>query len=629
MDFEGKSITLRNALKTFENLDQIQELRLSADIDSLDSSFQEETSEILQYIPNLSKLLILYTSPKNDDLLHINISNGISESIESMYLEGIDLSEINLSEFFKEHPILASIRLDNCNISNIEFLENLPDLAGIDLTNNPIPSKYADYILDIIQRKSILINISGCTEILKEFEKKDFTFSKFLTDKEGKLDGESFYQAYQKALFSRDFTVRDMQQLSNHINFFSEKLANDSRNIYLDDIEEFDEEYISSINHFAAGENTTLVITPENATKLIGKVSKDINVQLLIRNASELSVEQLDMLSEHYNLSSIKINDPDQSLNSQQTTPYDVETYRKCRSTIDELLDGIDVSENSDDPNRDKKLFGKVIKILANHMSYDYESLRKEEMASMKFFEYAVANYEAEVSDSPDTLDILAAITREDEFDESISIVCRNMEGGLLNGTCVCAGYTEIARNVFSCLNIPIKYIWGYNLVDQEEAAHAWNEIKLDGKWYNMDLTRARDGIVAGEEPKSLLQSDKDFYTEEHPYHAEPSKSESCNHTVSVSDLMKYIYGIEISVDEIEAPQSKKDSQITYYPPRGRTEEYVRVASLPKEHRAEKELLEIMESNITQSDIERSYDILIKTNEERTQPSPSIEMEEH
>ena len=221
-------------------------------------------------------------------------------------------------------------------------------------------------------------------------------------------------------------------------------------------------------------------------------------------------------------------------------------------------------------------------------MSYDYETLMKEEMSSMKFFEYAIAHYEAEYSDSNDTSELLSAL-EYDEFDESLSISCRNMEGPLINNSCVCAGDAETARNVFSCLNIPIQYVWGYNQLDSNERPHAWNIIKLDGVWYNMDLTWSRDDILAGKAPKYLLQSDKDFNTDEHPYQSETPNHISCNRTVSASTLMQYIYGTE----------TKK-----------------------------KEFLESIESTITLSDIQRSYDILIRTDKERKQ-QPSIVLEEY
>ena len=173
--------------------------------------------------------------------------------------------------------------------------------------------------------------------------------------------------------------------------------------------------------------------------------------QLLIKNASELSVEQLDELNEVFSLSSIKVDDPEQSLSKQQTIPYDIDTYRKCRSTIDELLQGIDL--NIDAPDRDKKIFGEVIKRLADHMSYDYASLKKEKLEEQQAIEEI--NKQLDEEGIKGFQKQIAAMTRlnamRDERDSRTSVVCRNMEGGLINNTCVCAGYAEIVRNVFAC----------------------------------------------------------------------------------------------------------------------------------------------------------------------------------
>lgn len=93
----------------------------------------------------------------------------------------------------------------------------------------------------------------------------------------------------------------------------------------------------------------------------------------------------------------------------------------------------------------------------------------------------------------------------------------RNMIGGLLQKECVCAGYAEIVRNTLACCGIEAIYVDGQT-EKEGESGHAWNQVKLDGQWYNMDLTWARDDLVNGKIPRHLLMSDKDFASGEHRY---------------------------------------------------------------------------------------------------------------
>lgn len=642
MDFEIQSITLANALSVMDNINElsdeeinaIEELRLSVRKEFLekrgDTTFEQETSEVLQYLHGLKKLFITNVTKNKDDRLSINFDRELTEQLEILHLKGIDLSTADLEKFFREHKNLSNVRLNNCNISNLRFLDFLPeDLQNISLANNPIPVKYADYILRLRQERFRELDISGCSEILEEFGKRGYEFSTFLTQDRGKLDGKQFYEAFQKALSSKEFTINDMSQLYQYIDFFSDKRAKEQRAVYIDDIDDLSEEYIENINLFARGENTTLILNPEKAQMLKGMISKDINVQLLIKNASELSVEQLDELNEFFSLSSIKVDDQEQSLNKQQTIPYDIDTYRKCRSTIDELLQGIDLNFN--EPDRDKKIFGKVIKRLADHMSYDYASLKKEKAEEQQAIEEI--NKQLDEEGIKGMQKQFAAMARlnalRDERDSRTSVVCRNMEGGLINNTCVCAGYAEIVRNVFACCGIDSKYISGPNTRTME-SGHAWNQINLDGQWYNLDLTWDRDSIVDGKQTEYTLKSDRDFgHT---VYDSSKSIKHKCDSSLEIDEVETYIHGDK----HIKKDEDKKTSQlqviedtpkVRYYLP-GKVKEEIKVADLSEEQLKKGGFLKILESDLTETDIKKSQTLLTKTKAEREQTSISVEMED-
>ena len=255
----------------------------------------------------------------------------------------------------------------------------------------------------------------------------------------------------------------------------------------------------------------------EALEKLKGKISAEVSIKIVIRNASELSRQKLEELEQKFNITQIRMRDKNDNLGRRQVQPYDLETYKKCRTAIDELLEGIDLSANPHDPDREKRIFGEVIKKLANHMNYDHVTVKKED----------------------------DEIATEEE-----STVCRNLVGGLLNKSCVCAGYAEIVRNVFACCGIEVRYISGKN-VEPEEAGHAWNQMKLDGVWYNMDLTWDRDRIVAGARTYYLLMSDHSFAGHDE-YDTKDCKMEKCYETVSYQDMKWYLY------QQLEMPKPLK-----------------------------------------------------------------------
>ena len=58
--------------------------------------------------------------------------------------------------------------------------------------------------------------------------------------------------------------------------------------------------------------------------------------------------------------------------------------------------------------------------------------------------------------------------------------------GALVNKECVCGGFAVTFHYLMTKLGIPSYYVLGYT---EDGGYHAWNAIKLDGKWYNVDST--------------------------------------------------------------------------------------------------------------------------------------------
>ncbi|GEK33940.1 transglutaminase domain-containing protein [Kurthia sibirica] len=57
---------------------------------------------------------------------------------------------------------------------------------------------------------------------------------------------------------------------------------------------------------------------------------------------------------------------------------------------------------------------------------------------------------------------------------------------GLMNNKyAVCQGYALVAYKMLEKLGLPVRYVVGTSM-NQD---HAWNKVKVDGKWYNLDTT--------------------------------------------------------------------------------------------------------------------------------------------
>lgn len=233
-------------------------------------------------------------------------------------------------------------------------------------------------------------------------------------------------------------------------------------------------------------------LNEEVINTLISFLSKgySLSLSVTIKSSADLSIEQLRMLDSRIKIKEIRFNDT--NLTYWQKKPYTLEQYIACREKIDSILDGIDLTRNPNDPDCEKKIFGKVIRRLANLITYDYDLYKKID---------------------------------DETIDSTESFQCASMLGALTvandegYGLAVCSGFSETARNIFKCCGIDILVVSGkekcIKYVDGKEKekieGHQWNQIKLDGQWYWMDLTWARDYIVSGLIPNNLLKSDKDF----------------------------------------------------------------------------------------------------------------------
>lgn len=83
---------------------------------------------------------------------------------------------------------------------------------------------------------------------------------------------------------------------------------------------------------------------------------------------------------------------------------------------------------------------------------------------------------------------------------------------GYKTGTTVCLGYCMATFYLLSDMGIPVRIVLGTSVDYQKDPDHAWNVVKVDGKWYNMDVTWDDQGGWRLPSYQFFLKNDMDFY---------------------------------------------------------------------------------------------------------------------
>ena len=74
----------------------------------------------------------------------------------------------------------------------------------------------------------------------------------------------------------------------------------------------------------------------------------------------------------------------------------------------------------------------------------------------------------------------------------------QNAYGALVEGKAVCSGYARAYQHLMNKVGIPTWFVTGtsYNPTTGAAVGHAWNLVKLDGKWYYTDVTWDDQGDI-------------------------------------------------------------------------------------------------------------------------------------
>ncbi len=97
-------------------------------------------------------------------------------------------------------------------------------------------------------------------------------------------------------------------------------------------------------------------------------------------------------------------------------------------------------------------------------------------------------------------------ITYDDDGVIDTSISNQNLIGPLFNGKAVCEGYSKFLQQMLSLIGVQSIIVQGGP--SKEEGGHVWNQVLVDDKWYNVDVTLASYDIHNGKPINSCLVKD-------------------------------------------------------------------------------------------------------------------------
>lgn len=428
-----------------------------------------------------------------------------TEELEDMYelmivgeRDKIDMKEAillqdDLKSIFQLRPEIMRVGLGNIDMSNISIDRILKESP----TSEIFFEGSEEYFM---QLKNTQVNLSDLT--------KDYLA---LDDKQEVTEFELFEQLKTSKQFSLMPTI-DAEELETVLKYI--------------DIDEIKikartQSDIEKIMRLSRGTNVSINIDISDL-KLISEIPDSFQLDVSISDMSELNLEDIEELEGKYHLSNILIQQESNGLKdlkgnadaiSRLSETYDIGTYKQLRKEIDSIIEGIDPRSS------DIERFLEVYKRLGNKISYDWENKERDEVDGV----YYLGGYPP----------------------------AHNLVGGLLNNTCVCEGYAKILKQVLACVGIPSKVIAG----DGKEELHAWNQVEIDGTWYNTDLTWDAERIKEGRELEYCLQSDEEFIN----HSTESTIKEDCAQSFDRNKINKYL-GIPVTFEFKEGEYSSTDA---------------------------------------------------------------------
>ena len=203
-----------------------------------------------------------------------------------------------------------------------------------------------------------------------------------------------------------------------------------------------------------------------------------------IKNFNDLTLEKAKELQGKENVVYV-LNPQTQS----KTKIYTLNEYIETKQVVDEFFQDMpEIPLN--DTNRELQIFSYIYTKLAYLIKYDENAVKASN-----------------------------AVGYERDMLEHILDNASTAYGGLVLHKALCSGYSDTLKVLLESQGIKCKEISGGARTRGEGGgSHAWNQVCLDGVWYNCDLTNDCDFIIEDLQAPYFLKSNDDFKRyEEYP----------------------------------------------------------------------------------------------------------------
>ena len=246
------------------------------------------------------------------------------------------------------------------------------------------------------------------------------------------------------------------------------KIIQETLNRMIIMLDKVDKEEIEKIVEVCRGRKQLVIkLLPSDINKLLAlKINLNIdefNVEYSCNTVAQAPIELMKQLG----ISHVLIG----AAENPNVQPMTIDAYEEIYNKL------IDITKGISKDTSEYKMVKKIYKRLGKILSYDEEQDSRERNGKIEF---------------------------DDNFYK-----CRNLEHGLLNGKCVCVGYSEILKQVLSLVEIECNIC--SSEITEDGECHSYNQIKVDGVWYNADLTWDCENIKRNKKMQYFLKSDKDF----------------------------------------------------------------------------------------------------------------------
>lgn len=250
---------------------------------------------------------------------------------------------------------------------------------------------------------------------------------------------------------------------------------------------------INNLLKCRCSKNISVELMDEN-----GNIINDCKLEISEENKTVITVsaDNLENISEKIDL--YRVDTINVILNNEMDKTYYIKLLKKYKKQVNVIIKNFSCLKVEQAKKMKDILKLENIKFADNIKEYDIDSY----IEIRKQLDNIINNVSKHVSEAEKFLEIYKFLGQEFE-------VVEDEEVDFKNKMCTSAQVPQLLQNCLQCMNIESNIIIGEEL--ENEKKHSWNQVKLEGKWYNADLSLDMENIKKKKVEYCLL-GDKNFF---------------------------------------------------------------------------------------------------------------------